>query len=102
MNFGTSGVDLLAMSVDDSEDLSLTLWLDLTVVGGALWPLAFDPLNEDCPGSSFVTVTRIDLETWEIEATIEDVACLARQAGGNNQIFSGLYHMPFRFTVKLK
>ena len=68
---------------------------------GSSWRLFFDPSDSRCPGSSNVIVTRIDTETWEIEAGLSDVACLAEQPG-KGLVFSGLYYMPFKITVQIK
>ena len=65
-----------------------------------MWSLFFDPLNADCPGSTNITVRRIDTETWEIEAGPDDVACLVEVASGGEFTFSGSYHMPFKITVQ--
>ena len=74
------------------------------------WRLFFDPSNMKCQGSSTITVTRTGaetdpatgLDTWEIEAGENDVACLAKQAGGGVLEFSGLYRMSFKITVQKK
>lgn len=96
-----SGIDLLEMFVGEvRDDLRLILTLNLDSVENGLWQIFFDPFNADCSGSTFVTVERIDIDTWEIEAGPDDVACLREQAGGGEHIFSGLYHMPFKITVQ--
>ena len=82
------------------DDLSLTIALDLTSAEGRLWQLFFDPSDDRCPGSTYITVRRIDADTWEIEAGPNDFACLAEIAGGAEFIFSGLNHMPFKITVQ--
>ena len=82
------------------DDLSLTIALDLTSAEGRLWQLFFDPSDDRCPGSTYITVRRIDVDTWEIEAELTDVVCLAELAGGGEFIFSGLYHMPFKITLQ--
>lgn len=75
------------------------------------WRLFFDPSNMKCQGSSTITVTRTGaetdpatgLDTWEIEAGENDVACLAKVVGGRVFLeFSGLYRMPFKITVQKK
>ncbi len=98
-----SGINLLEMFVGQArDDLRLILTLNLDSVENGLWQLFFDPSNADCSGSTFVTVERISADTWEIEAGPDDVACLREQSGGGEHIFSGLYHMPFKFTIKIK
>ena len=97
-----SGIDLSEMVLGEvRDDLSMRFPFNLSEVGGGLWLLFFDPSNADCPGSSNITVRRIDIDTWEIEAGLTDVACLAEQVGVD-LIFSGLYHMPFKITVQKK
>jgi len=74
------------------------------------WRLFFDPSKMKCQGSSTITVTRTGaetdpatgLDTWEIEAGENDVACLAKQASGGVVEFRGLYHIPFKITVQTK
>ena len=98
-----SGIDLLEMLVGAvRDDLRLIMSLNLDSVENGLWQIRFDPSNANCSGSTFVTVERISADTWEIEAGPEDVACLTKQAGGGEHIFSGLYHMPFKFTINFK
>ena len=98
-----SGIDLLEMFVGQvRDDLRLILMLDLDSVEKGQWQIFFDPFNANCSESTFVTVERISVDTWEIEAGLDDVACLKEQAGGGEMIFSGLYHMPFKFTIKIK
>ena len=102
-NFFTSGINLSEMFVDEvRDDLSLRVALDLTSVGGGVWSLFFDPLDDRCPGSTNITVRRIAADTWEIEAGTDDVACLVEVVGGGEFLFSGRYHMPFKITVKRK
>ena len=98
-----SGIDLLEMLVGEvRDDLRLIMMLNLDSVENGLWQVFFDPFNANCSDSTFVTVERINADTWEIEAGLDDVACLTKQAGGGEHIFSGLYHMPFKMTVKIK
>ena len=104
-NVVTSGsaIDLLEMLVGAvRDDLRLIMSLNLDSVENGLWQIRFDPSNANCSGSTFVTGERISADTWEIEAGPEDVACLTKRAGGGEHIFSGLYHMPFKFTIKIK
>ncbi len=94
----TAGVDLRAMALlETRDDLSLCGTFDPSEESQAL-RFFFDPLDDRCPGSSTITVTRIDADTWEIEAALTDVACL--REGGHDPIQRGLYHMPFKFTVQ--
>ena len=96
----TAGVDLRAMAVDEiRDDLSLSGTFDPGVESRAL-RFFFDPLEPSCLDSTFVTVTRTGLDTWEIEAEPEDVACL--REGGHDAIQRGLYHMPFKMTLQSK
>ena len=98
-----SGIDLLEMLVGEvRDDLRLIMTLNLDSVENGLWQVFFDPSNADCPGSTYVTVERINVDTWEIEAGPDDVACLREQSGGGEHIFSGLYHMPFQIMLKKK
>lgn len=100
-NMFTAGIDLRAMAVDETRtDLSLY---------GAIKPgeesqalrYYFDPLDPSCPGSTFMTVTRTALDSWEIEAAFpNDVVCL--REGGHDALQRGLYHMPFMMTVRKK
>ncbi len=99
----TSGVSLREMGVGDTRgDLRLRVPFNLESVGLGLWDLFFDPFNADCPGSSSVSVTRTDADTWEIGAGQTDVACLGELARGGELIFSGRYDMPFKITVQKK
>ncbi len=94
-----SGIDLRAMAVGDvSEFLSLVVTLDLNSVDLGLWQLFFGPVK--CEDSTNITVRRIDADSWEIEAGLDDIACLAENVGGGELMFSGLYHMPFKITVQ--
>ena len=96
-----SGIDLLEMLVGEvRDDVRLIMSLNLNSVGGGGWRLFFDPSFPNGSGSTYVTVTRIDADTWEIEAGLTDVVGLAEQSGGGELIFSGLYHMPFKITVQ--
>ncbi len=98
-----SGINLLEMFVGEvRDDLRLIMMLNLDSVENGLWQIFFDPFNANCSESTFVTVERINVDTWEIEAGLDDVACLMKQAGGGEMIFSGLYHMPFKMTVQTK
>ena len=64
--------------------------------------LQFDALNifdvdPTCP-SADALVTRIDLNTWEIEG---HTACLVRPGGARDPAaVRGTYNMPFKMTVK--
>ena len=97
----TSGVDLRAMDVDENVDMPV-------IVNGFFKP---DPdinanqyhFNPDrCPGSTLVTVRRIAVDTWEIEAGPDDqgnqaVVCVEEAVGGNKIVT--LYYMRFLLTV---
>ena len=96
-----SGINLREMFVGQvRDDLSLILALNLNSEDLGLWQLFFDPSDARCSGSTYITVRRIDTDTWGIEAGPDDVACLMEQSGGGEHIFSGLYHMPFKITVQ--
>ena len=98
-----SGIDLREMLVGEvRDDLSLIMGLNLDSVENGLWRIFFDPLNDRCEGSTFITVRRVAADTWEIEAGLTDVACLVEVVGGGEFIFSGSYHMPFKITIKIK
>ncbi len=98
-----SGINLREMFVGEvRDDLRLIMSLNLDSVENGLWQIFFDPLSDNCSGSTFVTVERISVDSWEIEAGLDDVACLAELGGGGEFIFSGLYHMPFKITVQAK
>jgi len=96
-----SGINLREMFVGEvRDDLSLRVTINLDSVGGGLWLLFFDPSSPNGSGSTYITVARIDTDTWEIEAGIDDVATLAKQASAGELIFSGRYRMPFKITVQ--
>ena len=98
-----SGINLRRMLVGEvRNDLSILRGFSLSSVGGGDWRIFFNPSNVDCPGSSTISITRIDSNTWEIEAGENDVACLAKQASGGVVEFRGLYHIPFKITVQTK
>lgn len=74
-------------------------WVDTY---GFLYNIRFNP--RDFPGSTHVTVTRVDEKIWTIEASATDVARLV-SPGQNTKGKStgptdeGLYNMPFKITV---
>ena len=96
----TSGVNLRAMVIGAMEPLRLELTL---LADGTSWQLFFNPFDMDCLGSpmstSPVSVKRMDLKTWEIEAEQNDIACLLKVTRDADK-FKGRYHMPFKVTVK--
>lgn len=100
-NAFTSGVNLGEMFVGEVRH-DLGLLMTLKPEGSGSRRLFFDPLDDRCSGSSYITVRRIDTDTWEIEAGPDDVACLANQTGTGKDklVFSGLYHMPFKIIVQ--
>jgi len=63
------------------------------------WTLRFNPTLY--PGSTNVTVTRIDENTWEVEATAADRARLVSLTTKGRQVSldEGLYIMPFKMRV---
>ena len=98
-NMYTAGVDLRSMAIDESTH-SLQLY-------GSIKPRAddnfsyrysFDPLDDRCPDSTFITVTRTGPDTWVIEAGSNDVMCL--REGGRTAVQRGLYNMPFKMTLQ--
>ena len=100
----TSGVNLREMGIPETRgDLRLKMTLK-PVDSEFSWKLHFDPLDLDCPGSSTITVSRVDADTWEIKAGQDAVACLERRSDvrGVDFEFKGLYHMPFKILVQKK
>ncbi len=98
-----SDVDLQALGIgEDSSLLRLSLLFDLSLVGGGSWHLGFDVDGFGiCPGGTDIDVTRSSADTWEIEATSDDVGCLVKLDGSAfGETPSGLYRMPFKMTVK--
>ncbi|MEE9269622.1 MAG: hypothetical protein V3V49_05105 [Candidatus Krumholzibacteria bacterium] len=97
----TVGVDLRAMDVDENVYTPV-------IANGYYKP---DPdinapqyhFNPDrCPGSTLITVRRIAVDTWEIEAGPDGdgndaVACVEEAVGGNKIVT--LYKMRFQLTV---
>ena len=103
LTIATTRVDLLALGTDEmSTNLRLSLNLDLNLVGGGSWHLGYaDDGFGICLGGTEIKVTRIDDDTWVIEAFGNDVACLVkRDQGAMVNIFSGNYSMPFKMTVE--
>ena len=79
----TRGIDLRKMFADESKG-DLQLLVPFTRDDDP-WLLRFDPSDEQCPGSSFVSVTRgggVAQHTWVIEASKDHVACLHLNVGG--------------------
>lgn len=64
-----------------------------------LWTIRFNP--ESYPGSSDLTVTRTSENTWDIEASVDDVAELVAVPTKGKAIMTheGFYTMPFKITV---
>ena len=103
LTIATTRVDLLALGTDEmSTNLRLSLNLDLNLEGGGSWHHGYaDDGFGICPGGTDIKVTRIDDETWVIEATSADKACLVKRDGSAmGDIPSGLYSMPFKMMVK--
>ena len=107
LTIATTGVDLLALTTENpsSDELNLTLLLDLNLIGGGSWVFVF---NNDgfgiCPeGNGINTDIHVELmsaDKWVIEAKSTDVACLLKNdQGAMDLIFSGLYSMPFKMEV---
>ena len=96
----TSGVNLRAMSVGEVRD---DLAANVTVKPAGAdhsWRFFFDPQDRRAPGSSYLSVTRLDTDTWEIEAGATDIAWMGENLGGGGLTFAGLYHMPFKMIVQ--
>lgn len=103
--FSSLGLDMRQMLPGEQRDMGLILRLDLFPEDEVLW--IFFTGNMSCPEGSPVKVTRgVDLQapdTWEIEAGPLSRACLVRTLGSpTNNVFSGLYHLPFAMTVERK
>lgn len=64
-----------------------------------LWTIRFNP--EFYPGSSELTVTRTSENTWDIEASVDDIAELVAvpTKGKATMTHEGFYTMPFKLTV---
>ncbi len=65
-----------------------------------IWTVRFNA--EYYPGSTDLTVTRTSENTWEVEASVNDVAELvAINSGKGKQVMTheGFYTMPFKITV---
>ena len=98
-NVHATGVNMREMAVGEVRgDLSMVV--TLLPEGDGSWLLYFNPSSPNGSGSTYITVARIDADTWEIEAGLDDVATLARQSSGGQLIFSGRYRMPFKITVQ--
>jgi len=104
LNIFTSGIDLRAMNDGQfRSDLGLKVDLNLNSADLGLWHLFFDSSNMDCQGSADATVTAsatvagTPVDTWVI---VGQQACLVLGGHAGEQIFSGLYEMPFLLTVK--
>ena len=104
LNIFTPGIDLRAMNDGQfRSDLVLEVDLNLNSVDLGLWHLFFDSSNMDCQGAADATVTAsatvpgTPVDTWVI---VGQTACLVQGGHAGEQIFSGLYDMPFSLTVK--
>jgi len=64
-----------------------------------LWTVRFN--SADYPGSTNLRVTRVDTNTWIVEATAADLAELVSvsTSGRNVTTNEGYYSMPFKLTV---
>ena len=64
-----------------------------------VWTVRFNPT--EYPGSSYVSVTRIDANTWAVEATSAQLAKLVASPDGGirKQTDEGAFAMPFRFVA---
>ncbi len=101
VNWSTRGIDFREMLVDEIRgDLRMGVTIDFSLIRGGQWSVRFGGTDDSdvCPGSSTVTVTRTDADTWVIEADRSDIACLTEWKGGLQK--RGLYHMPFLITVE--
>lgn len=96
----TSGVDLRRMLVGETRnDLGANVTVKPTDADHT-WRFFFDPQDRRSPDSTYLSVTRLDTDTWAIEAGPTDVAWLGENLGGGGLTFAGLYHMPFKMIVQ--
>jgi len=85
-------------------------WINFRDTEGTNWVVAFDPLQCNDIEIDLVSVKRIgDIgeqdpnDTWEIEATDSEYACLQRQEGGHGpKELYGRYTVPFKLLVTRK
>lgn len=99
-NMFTAGVNLRTMGTDEtSPELRLYGAIKPKAAENFSYRYSFDPLDDRCPGSTSITVTRTGPDTWVIEAGAQDVLCLRQ--GGHSAVHRGLYHMPFKMTLQL-
>ena len=98
-NMFTEGVNLRAMGTDEtSPELRLYGSIKPKAEENFSYRYSFDPLDDRCPGSTSITVTRTGPDTWVIEAGAQDVLCLRQ--GAHTAVQRGLYHMPFKMTLQ--
>ena len=96
----TSGVNLREMLVGEVRDDLAAMVTVKPAEEDHSWRFFFDPLDRRSPGSSYLSVTRLDIDIWEIEAGATDIAWLGENLGGGGLTFAGLYHMPFKMIVQ--
>ena len=101
-----AGLVILGMDLDD---LPVSATFDTNArltfsVGGEAWVLHWGPFKNPgggtfCPESNPVRVTRVDLDTWRIETTGDQLACLYRTAKHADPEYRGQFVVPFGATV---
>ena len=64
-----------------------------------IWTVRFN--TRDYPGSGHVSVTRVDANTWTVEASAAQLAKLVASPSGGvqQQTDEGLFQMPFKLTI---
>lgn len=98
--FASKQGDLLKIPVGGTVgDYKLQVVFRLPTDPSHPWFVYFAPGN--CPGSSPISVTRVDQNTWRFAADGDSaVACLERQEGSVGEHSShGLYKMPLAITA---
>jgi hypothetical protein len=102
--FMSTGVgDLPLMEINSS--VSSNLGVNFGAAGGRGWFNWFIRFNPDVySGTNSVQITRLSEDTWEIEAVYPAIAQLLSYPtkGKFVKTNEGLFHMPFKVTVKKK
>jgi len=117
--FSPDGAQFLKMSANETNPLDddhqpVNFQLEFRDASGNGWRIMFNP--SECPGvdaTDMVTVTKtvdgpddpvteeIEVDTWEFEATGNELACLQfREGPRKNHYIAGLYSLPFRITAQ--
>lgn len=95
------GMDLDDLPVDNTFFTNARLTFS---VGGEGWILHWGPFKNPgggtfCPDSDPVRVTRLDLNTWRIETTGDQLACLYRAPKKSDPEYRGQFVVPFGATA---